>query len=51
MGVRLGRVLALVWQFGSVVLAVMTITGWVDHLCLWAKGRIRGGKKAKSREE
>ncbi len=51
MGVRLGRVLALVWQFGSVVLAVMTITGWVDNLCLWAKGRIRAGKKAKSREE
>lgn len=51
MGIRLGSVLALVWQFGSVVLAVMTITGWVDFLCLWAKGRIRAGKKTKSPKE
>ena len=50
-GARIGRVLMLVWQIGSVVLAVMTVTGWVDSLCLWAKGRIRAGKKAKSREE
>ena len=51
MGVRLGSVLELVWQFGSVVLAWMTITGWADSLCLWAKGRIRAGKKPKAREE
>lgn len=50
-GIRIGRVLALVWQFGSVVLAVMTVTGWVDFLCLWAKRRIRAGKKATSQEE
>lgn len=50
-GARLGRVLALVWQIGSVVLALMTLTGWVDHLCLWAKGRIRAGKAAKSAKE
>ena len=50
-GVRIGRVLTLVWQIGSVVLAVMTVTGWVDCLCLWAKGRIRAKKKADSQGE
>lgn len=50
-GARIGRVLTLVWQIGSVVLAVMTITGWVEYLCLWARGRIRAGKKAESQEE
>lgn len=48
MGFQAGRLLAVIWEFGSVVLAVMTITGWVDWLCLWAKKRIRTGKKAEA---
>lgn len=44
-GSRLGSVLALVWKFGTVVLGVMTLTGVVDALCLWAKKYIRSKKK------
>ena len=39
-------ILRLAWEFGSVVLAAAVVTGWIDWLCLWAKKRIRAGKKS-----
>lgn len=49
MSINWGNVFAIIWQYASIVLAIMTIVGWADHLCLSVKSRKRA-KKADASE-